>query len=333
MKQRILFVEDHESQIEAIVRELKNEFEIVIARDGLKALKELDKSIEENNLYSLIVSDVEMPAFDGPSLLSILDQSITTFKQAELHNQLLGQESLISEFQKSSWGDEAFSLKNYESIIGTYGIGFNKVVASTDKEKAQDTAKRFQYVHIVKCAEDTENTVETIKNSLNKDVNAKSKTLDLIKIENRQNYSFFTELVEKTRELEKMYHTIKGSAAMIELDYIPGPLHLIEKETEELRKKVYNLDNLLKTADLNDSKAIISGIAKNLYDNNKEAIEKNNLFGILDELLNNDHDTLVKIRNLDAKISQRGVNILKEEVKEYKEIINDCMNYFKTTAE
>ncbi len=326
-RKRILFVEDNRMQIEGILKELGKEYDLEIAEDGFKALEKLGDSIKNNSLFSLIVTDVEMPGIDGRDLLSILNEKSVTFKQLEFHNHLLGQPSVL-DFKRNFWDKDLFIVENYCGIVGTYGRDFVKIIMSTDAEKASELANEHNRPYFVKEKENYGAAAALIRQLADAQIPEFRKAeLKLIPVSNRENLVHFEELASHMRELGKTYHTIKGSAAVLNFSDLSEAVDGLEKDTETLRQRIYSLTSIITPADLANTPAEISRIAAEAYQVNKSALEKNQVFEKINAALS------YELAQIGKFVTPKSLELFKNELIEYKETITKVMDYFKEKAE
>ena len=66
----ILIVDDEPEFIKTVHRHLKRKgFRLYAASDGLEARQQIEKSLSENNLIQVVITDVLMPRMDGIELM------------------------------------------------------------------------------------------------------------------------------------------------------------------------------------------------------------------------------------------------------------------------
>ena len=76
MNRKILCVDDEEAILKGFQLNLRKNFEVHLASDGVEGLK----IFEENKDFAVVLSDMRMPRMDGATMLSEIKTSCLSYK-------------------------------------------------------------------------------------------------------------------------------------------------------------------------------------------------------------------------------------------------------------
>ena len=115
MKKRILIADDEVALLRTMAFTLKRKgFDVDIVEDGENALKKIMKTYQNNKLYDLIITDIQMPGLSGLELIS-------KTREAGINTPILaitgfGNMNMVVELMRAGckdYLDKPFSMKEF----------------------------------------------------------------------------------------------------------------------------------------------------------------------------------------------------------------------------
>lgn len=259
----ILIVEDNALNQEFIT-EILSEYnaDIHIANNGSEAV---DKILEQNNHYDLVLMDIQMPVMDGLTATKIIRQRIDKEElpiiAVTAHASIADREKCLSAGM-NNYVSKPINIKNIKSIISSF-ISVNR------NKKNKSSMKQFELVDIdfseslTRVDNDLLFLAELISKFCSKYDNTVS---DIIKLLND----------DKFTELENVIHGLKGISGNLALNNIYELTLQLEKCIKE--KNIAEVNRLLASLELQLDKVKTASAELHTHIKNKTALpaqEKN----------------------------------------------------------